>query len=104
MTDRSGNDGLALPLWIADQARNDVGVVAGGCSAWHVLALWIPAYAGMTAWHCPSGLRIKSCIMGRPARHSRVGGNPHDGSPGPSFPRKRAVHRDENDKAFTPFG
>ena len=23
---------------------------------------------------------------------------------GPSFPRRRAVHRDENDKAFMPFG
>ena len=50
MTDRSGNDGRLspLPLWIADQVRNDVGVVAGWYSAWRVTALWIPAYAGMT--------------------------------------------------------
>ena len=36
MTDRSGNDGRVSPLslWIADQARNDVGFVGGGCSAW----------------------------------------------------------------------
>ena len=56
-----------LPLWIAGQVRNDVGFVAGGCSArrvpvlWiadqvrndvtscpAVPALWIPAFAGMT--------------------------------------------------------
>ena len=50
MTDRSGNDGRLsrLPLWIADQVRNDV----TSCPA--VTALWIPAYAGMTvrdAWN-----------------------------------------------------
>ena len=36
------------PLWIADQVRNDVGVVAGRYSAWRVTALWFPAFAGMT--------------------------------------------------------
>ena len=37
MTDRSGNDGRLspLPLWIADQVRNDVVVVSGRCLAWH---------------------------------------------------------------------
>ena len=34
-------------VWIADQVRNDVGVVAGGYSAWRAPALWIPAFAGM---------------------------------------------------------
>ena len=29
--------GTTLPLWIADQVRNDVGVVASRCSAWRVL-------------------------------------------------------------------
>ena len=54
MTDRSGNDGRpTLHLWIADQVRNDMGVVASSYlvvsySAWRVPALWIPAYAGMT--------------------------------------------------------
>ena len=27
----------ALHLWIADQVRNDVGVVAGGSSAWRIV-------------------------------------------------------------------
>ena len=31
----------ALHLWIADQVRNDVCVVAGGCSVWRVPILWI---------------------------------------------------------------
>ena len=33
--DSAGNDGrsVSLPLWIADQVRNDVGVVAGSYSA-----------------------------------------------------------------------
>ena len=35
-----------LPLWIADQVRNDV----TSCPA--VPALWIPAYAGMTGRRC----------------------------------------------------
>ena len=61
---RAGNDrdGTTLPLWIADQVRNDSVGVSG----------WIPAYAGMTvrdarvmtgqAQPCPSGLRIKSAM------------------------------------------
>ena len=28
--------GTTLPLWIADQVQNDVGIVAGRCSAWGV--------------------------------------------------------------------
>ena len=38
-----------FPLWIADQVRNDVVVMAGGYSAWHY-----PPF--------PSRLRIKSAM------------------------------------------
>ena len=41
--------GATLPLWIADQVRNDV----TSCPA--VPALWIPAYAGMTVRGAGSG-------------------------------------------------
>ena len=56
--DRYGLGARPLPpLWIADQVRNDVGVVAGRYSAWRCLDMcygWRFLY--------PSGLRIKSAM------------------------------------------
>ena len=58
-----------LPLWIADQVRNDGVVVSSSSySAWRAhAALWFPAYAGMTVRDAGNGGAGMSCSPVSPA-------------------------------------